>query len=365
MKAVHHAVLATLVATSSSAVVVAAPRQLLTARDHVAQATAQRSREVLVPAATFRMGMEATAGDVIAERCMNDLPARQFPIVVQLGAGRITEKQAFNDVMCAQYQANLIAMPVHDVTLAAFFIDRFEVTAGDYQQCVDAGGCASEPLVAGADVHLRSDLPMVNILPDEAAGYCQWRGGRLPTEAEWEYAARGNDGRTFAWGNQDRVNRSNLGQGMHSAQRLLDESRDVWNGNEYFFGNDADGFLTAAPPGSFPLGRGPFGTEDQIGNVAEIVADAFVEANPMLFPVGQPTPAPPAPLSPVNPWRQARPGDLHVIRGGAWNSPSWAARADVVDFTYNNVISDKPRRSPVVGFRCARPVVPSLSGAPR
>ncbi len=365
MKRVRHAVIAALVACSGSAVVAAAPRGLLKARDPVARAVAPQTREVLVPAGTFQMGFPAAAAEALAQRCMNDLPARQFPIVVQLGGGRITEKQAFNDVMCEQYRVNLIAQPVHDVTLAAFFIDRFEVTAGEYQQCVDAGVCASEPLVAGADVYVRPELPMVNILPDEAAGYCQWRGGRLPTEAEWEYAARGNDGRAFAWGNQDRVNRSNLGQGMQSAQRMLDESRDIWNGSEYFFGNDADGFLTAAPPGSLPLGRGPFGTEDQTGNVAEIVADAFVEANPMLFPVGQPTPAPPTPLSPVNPWRVARPGDLHVIRGGAWNTPSWAARTDVVDFTYNNVYSNKPLRSVVVGFRCARPVIPSLSGAPR
>ncbi|MBP9087225.1 MAG: SUMF1/EgtB/PvdO family nonheme iron enzyme, partial [Kofleriaceae bacterium] len=225
-----------------------------------------------------------------------------------------------------------------------------------YRRCVIVGGCSSEPLVAGADLYIQDDLPIVNILPDEAAAYCHWRGARLPTEAEWEYAARGADGRVFPWGTQARSNRSNLGQAMSPMQRLLEESRDLWSFGALFLADDRDGFAFAAPPGSLPLGRGPFGTEDQVGNVAEIVADALVPLNPD---------KPQAELPWVNPWQVALPGELHVVRGGSWATPAWVGRSDVRDFTSNSMGPTRPLRSPTIGFRCARPVQPSLSGAPR
>ena len=330
---------------------------LASSQDAVTHVATKPSLEVLVPAAQFQMGVAPDAVEPIVQRCLNDIPAALLNVPIRIGNATVPRSLVINDLFCDGYKQELLRQSPRPVALASYFIDRFEVTAAAYQRCVVAGGCSSEPLVAGADIYIQDDLPIVNILPDEAAAYCQWRGARLPTEAEWEYAARGSDGRAFPWGAQDRPDRSNGGRAMSALQRLLEESRDWWSGGELFFANDEDGFAFAAPPGSLPFGRGPFGTEDQVGNVAELVADAFVPLDPD---------KPQAELSWVNPWQVAAPGDLHVVRGGSWATPSWIGRTDVRDFASNSSIGlSRPRRSPTIGFRCARPVRASRSAAPR
>jgi formylglycine-generating enzyme required for sulfatase activity len=324
----------------------------------VTTAESPMSSQVLVPAGRFVMGMESDDIDTIVVLCQRQIPAA----VVTTQQGQIQTR--LNEIICLNYGQTLQAQLHREVALDAFYIDRFEVTAAQYQKCIDASRCSDAPLLVGADEYIAPTLPLVNVMPDEASAYCAWRGGRLPTEAEWEYAARGDDGRIFPWlpaSPADRWsgssipkvknNRLNHGQPMNEAQSTLLMSLREYDNRAYFLSDDSDGYVAAAPPGSFPFGSGPFGTQDQAGNVAEITADAFVPDDPGIKHQ--------ALL--VNPWLIAAPNQAHVIRGGSWASPLWLTRVDVRDIEQ----SRRPSRSPNVGFRCAQPVLPSRSSAPR
>ncbi|HVV51450.1 MAG TPA: formylglycine-generating enzyme family protein, partial [Polyangia bacterium] len=136
--------------------------------------------------------------------------------------------------------------PARKVTLRAFAIDRTEVTRGDYAACVDAGRCKSPP---GADPAADAKLPVTGVDWNDAQAYCKFAGGRLPTEAEWEKAARGTDGRQYPWGND------------------LDCARANWGNFE------GEGPCAGKNPGhpvavgQYPTGASPYGALDMGGNV--------------------------------------------------------------------------------------------------
>ena len=133
--------------------------------------------------------------------------------------------------------------PVVTVAVASFFIDKFEVTRRHYEHFATATG-RQLPGSAGAfEDHERSDFPMSDVAWIDAQSYCQWAGMRLPTDAEWELAARGTDGRLYPWGND--------------------------------FPSDAANYAGSTPQkvGAFPRGRSPYGALDMAGNVAEWVSD--------------------------------------------------------------------------------------------
>ena len=143
-------------------------------------------------------------------------------------------------------------VPQHEVWLSAFWIDRLETTVAEYKACVQAGGC---PAVEDGNTNNKPEMPIRYTNWFAAEAYCAWKGKRLPTEAQWEKAARGTDGRKYPWGNEEPT---------------CELAR---------YGKDVDGGecptedVTTAPPGSFPLGASPYGALDMAGNVGEWVQD--------------------------------------------------------------------------------------------
>ncbi len=237
--------------------------------------------------------------------------------------------------------------PAHKVTLNAFCIDRTEVTVAAYRQCSDRGDCRRaptkndwpditaaehaiyDPLCNAVDPEGRANHPINCVDWSTADAYCRARGARLPTEAEWELAARGQDGRTYPWG--DAPPSPTLLNACGSECLKWSGKRRV--GLEAMYAGD-DGFATTAPVGSFPKGASPYGALDIVGNVWEWVADVY-------GPYGS--------AETIDPRGPAR-GDERVIRGGAWNGayPDWVRPT----FRYKDVPS---KRSHGIGFRCAAP----------
>jgi len=160
--------------------------------------------------------------------------------------------------------------PAHDVTLDAYWMDQLEVTNAMYQLCVRAGVCTLPQNLGTArkSDYFNSlefkDYPVVYVTWGQAKSYCEWVGRRLPTEAEWERAARGDDMRTFPWG-EDKA--------------------------DYRFANFNMLVTDTSRVGSYPLGASPFGVLDMAGNVAEWTNDIYsptfyASALEMFNPVG-------------------------------------------------------------------------------
>jgi formylglycine-generating enzyme required for sulfatase activity len=212
----------------------------------------------------------------------------------------------------------------HPVTLSPFEMDVTEVTVADYARCASAGWCAPPALSPEDARFARPDLPVTHVRWDDANAYCKWAGGRLPSEAEWEYAARGTEGREFPWGNVYNARLANHGA-------LADDPTDA-----------SDGFVGLAPVGSFPDGATPLGLLDMAGNAAEWVADVL-ELDRFGHPVGY------ADSAEVNPKPKTAGGGNHVVRGGSYrDAPMWL-RGAARDTT------SLPRPAKV-GFRCVADV---------
>jgi serine/threonine-protein kinase len=232
------------------------------------------------------------------------------------------------------------------VILSPYWIDITEVTVQSYQWCVILGGCPEVPVtVNGPDGTERSDLsalcnhadrpnhPVNCVAWDQANAYCAWLGKRLPTEAEWEFAARGVDRRPFPWGVQapDATHLNACGpECVERAQTRL------WNERAMMIPMSPvrDRWPTTAPVGSFPEGASPFGVFDMAGNVMEWTADwsGPYSSVPVTNPTG----------SQVNRWTR-------VVRGGGW----MANKDDDVRTTTRTPVYPQ-QRSSEIGFRCAR-----------
>jgi formylglycine-generating enzyme required for sulfatase activity len=150
--------------------------------------------------------------------------------------------------------------PEHLVYLDAYWIYQTEVTNRQYIQCIQAEGCKLSVWGEKPD----DDYPVTQVLPRDGRNYCKWAGGRLPTEAEWEKAARGTDGRKYPWGNEPIT-----GERANFCDVNCDEE---WGNPDI---NQDDGYARTAPVGSYPAGASPYGALDMAGNVWEWVSDSY------------------------------------------------------------------------------------------
>jgi sulfatase modifying factor 1 len=295
-----------------------------------------RHREVRIPAGKFVMGIDPSAAAAAKTACDTAFPASTG----QTAMGVTVD-------FCAEYYDGLSKMDQHEVYLDAYMIDRNEASVREYRACVAAGACELDALVAGDERYIRDEWPMVNVTWDEAQQFCRWRGGRLPTEAEWERAARGDDpAAIWPWGEREQPKDFNHGQARAHAMREIERLKSVTP--LQFFGDpdESDGHALLAPMGSYVWGESPFGTRDQAGNVAEWTADAYVNTDQIRGYKD---------LSPTNPVRESSsPTAPRVVRGGSWRQPAFLGKSYLRDPF--NEIYDANRRFSHIGFRCARGV---------
>jgi formylglycine-generating enzyme required for sulfatase activity len=200
-------------------------------------------------------------------------------------------------------------LPAHEVTLDAFWIDQTEVTNAQYGRCVAADECEKAEFTRKRDFN-GDAYPVVGVSWFDATAYCAWVGGRLPTEAEWEYAARGPENLLYPWGDEPQEDYANCSQD-----------------------DCADGFEFTAPVGSFPQGVNWVGAVDMAGNVWEWVNDWYRAG----YYGVSPNENPPGPST----------GGAKVLRGGAWDY-NWAnLRAT------SRQVGSRGYRNIYFGFRCA------------
>jgi formylglycine-generating enzyme required for sulfatase activity len=238
--------------------------------------------------------------------------------------------------------------PQRRVFLSAFWIDRREVTNADYESFVRATGhqppVNANPSASlwdnGSPLPSSKTHPVVNVSWDDALTFCQWKGGRLPTEAEWEKAARGTDGRRYPWG--DHWDHAFSNSASYWAGRTVEfNSGDDWNafwvkgeGAKISRERGLKGEVLTLPVGSFENAASPYGLLDMAGNASEWVQDWY---DPDFYKKG--------PVSdPQGPER----GAVKVQRGGSWLKPALSLRTS--DRDYGNPNS----RPSGAGIRCAK-----------
>lgn len=217
--------------------------------------------------------------------------------MVSVPAGTFTMGQ--NDTFLYTLEGIL---PQHQVKLDGFWIDAYEVTQAQYAKCVNAGACS--PVERVEDSLIGDDMPIMNAKWDDAQAYCSWVGKRLPSEAEWEKAARSTDHRIYPWGNSS----PNVSE-TASFRKVRSD----------------------------PLDLSPYGAHDMAGNVSEWTSDFFSETRmigeeELVNPIG--------PIS----------GNMHTVKGGN-ASDSDRELSGFVFLRWGSA----PDVSPRYGFRCAVP----------
>jgi formylglycine-generating enzyme required for sulfatase activity len=201
--------------------------------------------------------------------------------------------------------------PVHQVYVDAFLMDKYQVSVGYYARFLDATSHDAPPEWSIMNRPQHQNRPVANVDWADANAYCHWVGKRLPTEAEWEKAARGTDGRTYPWGNE------------HPTKFYANMSQEHWNNH---------GALS--PVGAFEEGKSPYGIYGMAGNVWEWVSDWYApdyyKNSPRQNPAGPSM------------------GSHKVIRGGSWGSGPENLRSSERETHVPSF------RGYGTGFRCAK-----------
>ena len=192
--------------------------------------------------------------------------------------------------------------------LDGFYIDKYEVTNAQYKQFMDETGHKA-PMYWDDEGFNQSNQPVVGVIWHDAVAYCKWAGKRLPTEAEWEKAARGVDGRIYPWGNE-------------------------WDSSKCNSYRGDDGYQYTAPVGRFPAGASPYGVMDMAGNALEWVADwydsNYYSRSPHQNPKGPDA------------------GIRRVLRGGVWDGNTDFLRCA------GRILNAPALTYSGVGFRCSQ-----------
>ena len=252
---------------------------------------------VFIPAGSFIMGGNAQAAFDLCQNYHSDCELKWF-----------TDEE-----------------PQHTVYLDAYWIDQTEVTTSMYEKCVKSGVCQAprdKTSYTGAKYYgtaAFANYPVINVSWDMAKSYCEWAGRRLPTEAEWEKAARGTDGRIYPWGNAFEDTAVNF----CDRNCPMDWALDLFN----------DGYAGVSPVASYPSGQSPYGIYDMAGNIFEWVNDWYSQSYYQHSPDSNP-------LGPSTGTERAR-------RGGAWFNVEYRVRTSYRD-SYDPLDSFND-----MGFRCA------------
>jgi formylglycine-generating enzyme required for sulfatase activity len=226
-------------------------------------------------------------------------------------------------IATCKFGAFVDEQPAHKVSLEAFWLDRTEITNRQYRMCVEAEACVPPRLNSSFsreryyDNPVYEDYPAINVDFSMAASYCAWAGARLPTEAEWEYGARGPESLIFPWGNT--FESAKLNYCDVNCKGLSDSTFE-------------DGYPDTAPVGRFPAGASWVGALDMAGNVREWVAGtyAYFQSGKVVNQSGLDTEG------------------LKIPRGGSWyDKPD-----DVRSANRGGELADYFRHN--LGFRCAR-----------
>lgn len=248
----------------------------------VSAASARDGDIIWLPAGEFTMG--ATLDDV--EHARRLCVTERMPSALRLRG-------------CASDELFSNETPARRVFVSAFGIDRYEVSRAEYEACVSRGACAPPWRDSTHPGLSHPEHPITGISWAQAAEFCRTRGGRLPTEAEWERAARGDSARRYPWGNFYNETLAN-----HGGPAL---TLDPTDGEV----SAVDGYALLAPVTAFSQAKSPHGLVQAAGNVWEWTRDAY------------------APLSlqeqRVDPLMPQGTG-LRVVRGGSFRSPAFALR---------------------------------------